>query len=160
MRRDFDTAFAQVDLIVSPTSPTVAFGLGSRTDDPLAMYQSDICTIPVNLAGLPAISIPCGLADHLPVGFQLMGPAFSENRLLSAAHALEGALDFVLVAHVSATQRGCHLLRPGGLRATKPAAGGRRNDERSTPRSDGRTRRAIRRAHRQAHRRAIRRAHR
>ena len=94
VRRDFDTAFAQVDLIVSPTSPTVAFGLGSRTDDPLAMYQSDICTIPVNLAGLPAISIPCGLAGHLPVGFQLMGPAFSENLLLSAAHALEGALGF------------------------------------------------------------------
>ena len=82
VRRDFDTAFAQVDLIVSPTSPTVAFGLGTRTADPLAMYQSDICTIPVNLAGLPAISIPCGLAGHLPVGFQLMGPAFSENRLL------------------------------------------------------------------------------
>ncbi len=97
VRRDFDTAFAQVDLIVSPTSPTVAFGLGSRTSDPLAMYQSDICTIPVNLAGLPAISIPCGLAGHLPVGFQLMGPAFSENRLLSAAHALEGAIGFKAV---------------------------------------------------------------
>ncbi len=97
VRRDFDTAFAQVDLIVSPTSPTVAFGLGTRTADPLAMYLSDICTIPVNLAGLPAISIPCGLAGHLPVGFQLMGPAFSENRLLSAAHALEGAIGFTAV---------------------------------------------------------------
>jgi aspartyl-tRNA(Asn)/glutamyl-tRNA(Gln) amidotransferase subunit A len=97
VRRDFDTAFAQVDLIVSPTSPTVAFGLGSRTADPLAMYQSDICTIPVNLAGLPAISIPCGLSGHLPVGFQLMGPAFSENRLLAAAHALEGAIGFEAV---------------------------------------------------------------
>ncbi len=58
------------------------------------MYLSDICTIPVNLAGLPAISIPCGLSGHLPVGFQLMGPAFSENRLLAAAHALEGAIGF------------------------------------------------------------------
>jgi aspartyl-tRNA(Asn)/glutamyl-tRNA(Gln) amidotransferase subunit A len=58
------------------------------------MYMSDICTIPVNLAGLPAISIPCGLADGLPVGFQLMGPAFSENLVLRAAHALEGAIGF------------------------------------------------------------------
>jgi len=61
------------------------------------MYQSDICTIPVNLAGLPASSLPCGLSGHLPVGFQLMGPAFSENRLLGAAHALEGAIGFKAV---------------------------------------------------------------
>jgi aspartyl-tRNA(Asn)/glutamyl-tRNA(Gln) amidotransferase subunit A len=92
--RDFATAFGTVDLIVSPTSPTVAFGLGARTADPLAMYYSDICTIPVNLAGLPAISIPCGLSEGLPVGFQVMGPAFSENLLLNAAHALEGAIGF------------------------------------------------------------------
>jgi aspartyl-tRNA(Asn)/glutamyl-tRNA(Gln) amidotransferase subunit A len=92
--RDFATAFAQFDLLISPTSPTVAFPIGSRTADPLAMYMSDICTIPVNLAGLPAISIPCGLADGLPVGFQLMGPAFSENLILRAAHALEGAIGF------------------------------------------------------------------
>jgi aspartyl-tRNA(Asn)/glutamyl-tRNA(Gln) amidotransferase subunit A len=92
--RDFATAFAQFDLLISPTSPTVAFPIGSRTADPLAMYMSDICTIPVNLAGLPAISIPCGLADGLPVGFQLMGPAFSENLVLRAAHALEGAIGF------------------------------------------------------------------
>jgi aspartyl-tRNA(Asn)/glutamyl-tRNA(Gln) amidotransferase subunit A len=94
VRRDFDQAFAGVDLIASPTSPTVAFRAGSRTDDPLAMYMSDICTIPANLAGLPAISIPCGLSDGLPVGFQLIGPAFSENRILEAAHALEGAIGF------------------------------------------------------------------
>jgi aspartyl-tRNA(Asn)/glutamyl-tRNA(Gln) amidotransferase subunit A len=94
VRRDFDAAFAGVDLIASPTSPTVAFKAGSRTDDPLAMYMSDICTIPANLAGLPAISIPCGLSDGLPVGFQLIGPAFSENRMLEAAHALEGAIAF------------------------------------------------------------------
>jgi aspartyl-tRNA(Asn)/glutamyl-tRNA(Gln) amidotransferase subunit A len=92
--RDFATAFEQFDLLISPTSPTVAFPIGSRTADPLAMYMSDICTIPVNLAGLPAISIPCGLADGLPVGFQLMGPAFSENLVLRAAHALEGAIGF------------------------------------------------------------------
>ena len=94
VRRDFERAFAAVDLIASPTSPTVAFAAGSRTSDPLAMYVSDICTIPANLAGLPAISIPCGLSAGLPVGFQLIGPAFSENRILAAAHALEGAIGF------------------------------------------------------------------
>ncbi len=94
IRRDFDAAFARVDLIVSPTSPTVAFRLGERVQDPLAMYLSDVCTIPSSLAGLPSISIPCGLADGLPVGLQLVGPAFSENRLLDAAHALEGAIGF------------------------------------------------------------------
>ncbi len=95
VRRDFDRAFAEVDLIASPTSPTVAFRIGERADDPLAMYVRDICTIPANLAGLPAISIPCGLSEDLPVGFQLIGPAFSENRVLEAAHALEGAIGFV-----------------------------------------------------------------
>jgi aspartyl-tRNA(Asn)/glutamyl-tRNA(Gln) amidotransferase subunit A len=94
VRRDFERAFAEVDLIASPTSPSVAFTAGSRTGDPLAMYMSDVCTIPANLAGLPAISIPCGLSDGLPVGFQLIGPAFSENRILQAAHALEGAIGF------------------------------------------------------------------
>ena len=94
VRRDFERAFAEVDLIASPTSPSVAFAAGSRTSDPLAMYMCDVCTIPANLAGLPAISIPCGLSDGLPVGFQLIGPAFSENRILQAAHALEGAIGF------------------------------------------------------------------
>jgi aspartyl-tRNA(Asn)/glutamyl-tRNA(Gln) amidotransferase subunit A len=94
VRRDFEVAFAEVDLIVSPTSPTVAFPVGARADDPLAMYMSDICTIPVNLAGLPAISVPCGLSDGLPVGFQLIGPAFSENLILGAAHAVEAAVGF------------------------------------------------------------------
>jgi aspartyl-tRNA(Asn)/glutamyl-tRNA(Gln) amidotransferase subunit A len=94
VRRDFDAAFGGVDLIASPTTPTVAFKAGSRTADPLSMYMCDICTIPANLAGLPAISIPCGLSDGLPVGFQLIGPAFSENRILQAAHALEGAIGF------------------------------------------------------------------
>ena len=94
VRSDFAAAFGEVDLIVSPTSPTVAFPVGARAGDPLAMYMSDICTIPANLAGLPAISIPCGLSDGLPVGLQLIGPAFSENLLLNAAHALEGAIGF------------------------------------------------------------------
>ena len=91
---DFARAFAEVDLVASPTSPTVAFPLGARTADPYSMYLADVCTIPVSLAGLPAISIPCGLADGLPVGLQLAGPAFSENRLFDVAHALEQAIGF------------------------------------------------------------------
>jgi aspartyl-tRNA(Asn)/glutamyl-tRNA(Gln) amidotransferase subunit A len=91
---DFRAAFEQVDLIVTPTSPTVAFKLGERTDDPLAMYLSDFCTVSMPLAGIPAISIPGGLSDGLPVGIQLAGPAFSENRILSASHALERSIGF------------------------------------------------------------------
>jgi aspartyl-tRNA(Asn)/glutamyl-tRNA(Gln) amidotransferase subunit A len=91
---DFRTAFAQVDFIVTPTSPWTAFPLGAKTDDPLAMYFNDFCTVPMPLAGIPAISIPSGLSGGLPVGFQLAGPAFSEGRLLDAAHALEQAIGF------------------------------------------------------------------
>jgi len=91
---DFRAAFERVDLIVTPTSPTVAFELGERTADPLSMYLSDFCTVPMPLAGIPAISIPGGLSDGLPVGIQLAGPAFSENRILDAAHALERAIGF------------------------------------------------------------------
>jgi len=92
--REFAQAFEGVDLLASPTSPTVAFPIGDRTADPYAMYLADVCTIPASLAGLPAISIPCGLSDGLPVGLQLAGPAFSENRLLDAAHALEKTIAF------------------------------------------------------------------
>jgi aspartyl-tRNA(Asn)/glutamyl-tRNA(Gln) amidotransferase subunit A len=91
---DFRTAFDAVDFVVTPTAPTVAFGLGEKTGDPLAMYLNDFCTVPMSLAGIPAISIPCGLSAGLPVGLQIAGPAFSENRLLDAAHALETALEF------------------------------------------------------------------
>jgi aspartyl-tRNA(Asn)/glutamyl-tRNA(Gln) amidotransferase subunit A len=97
VRRDFARAFERYDLVVSPTSPTVAFRIGARIADPLSMYMSDVCTLPVNLAGLPAISIPCGLSEGLPVGFQIIGPAFSENLILNAAHALEQAIDFAEV---------------------------------------------------------------
>jgi len=92
--QDFAAAFAKVDLLVSPTSPTTAFKLGEKTDDPLTMYMSDICTIPVNLAGLPGISIPAGLSAGLPVGLQIIGPAFSENLLLKAARGAELAIGF------------------------------------------------------------------
>jgi aspartyl-tRNA(Asn)/glutamyl-tRNA(Gln) amidotransferase subunit A len=91
---DFAHAFEQVDFIVTPTAPTVAFELGAKTSDPLAMYLNDYCTVPMSLAGIPAISIPCGLSDGLPVGLQIAGAAFSENRLLDAAYALELALEF------------------------------------------------------------------
>ena len=91
IRRDFDEVFAEVDVIVSPTTPTTAFRFGERMNDPLAMYVSDICTIPANLAGLPAVSVPCGLADGLPVGLQFIGRMFDEPTLLRAAHAYERA---------------------------------------------------------------------
>jgi aspartyl-tRNA(Asn)/glutamyl-tRNA(Gln) amidotransferase subunit A len=83
-----------VDFIVTPTAPTVAFRLGEKTADPLAMYLNDYCTVPMSLAGIPAISIPGGLSEGLPVGFQIAGPAFSENRLLAGARALERAIGF------------------------------------------------------------------
>jgi aspartyl-tRNA(Asn)/glutamyl-tRNA(Gln) amidotransferase subunit A len=91
---NFRAAFEQVDFVVTPTSPTVAFKLGERTADPLAMYLSDYFTVPMSLAGLPAVSMPAGLSQDLPVGLQIAGPAFSEARVLDAAHALEAAIGF------------------------------------------------------------------
>jgi aspartyl-tRNA(Asn)/glutamyl-tRNA(Gln) amidotransferase subunit A len=98
--QDFEQVFADVDFVVTPTSPGVAFELGAKTGDPLAMYLNDFCTVPMSLAGIPAISIPNGLAEppgggsRLPTGFQIAGPAFSEPRLLEAAFALEQELGF------------------------------------------------------------------
>ena len=97
---DFHTAFAAVDFVVTPTSPSVAFGLGEKTADPLAMYLNDFFTVPMSLAGIPAISIPAGLAEpegggkQLPVGFQIAAPAFAEQKLLEASYALEQAIGF------------------------------------------------------------------
>ena len=91
---DFRAAYQQVDLIVTPAAPTTAFDIGELADDPLSMYQQDFCTVPFSLAGLPGISIPAGLSDGLPVGVQLAGPAFSENRILDAAYALEQEIGF------------------------------------------------------------------
>ena len=87
-------AFERFDVLVCPTSPTVAFKIGEKAENPLAMYLSDVLTIPSNMAGLPGLSIPCGLSDGLPVGFQLVGPQFSENTLFRAGHALEKAIGF------------------------------------------------------------------
>ena len=94
IKRDFDRVWEKVDVLVTPTSPTVAFEFGARTADPLQMYAADVCTIPVNLAGLPGISVPCGFVDGLPVGLQIIGKAFDEETILRAAYAYEQNTDW------------------------------------------------------------------
>ena len=97
IKREHDALFERLDALVSPTSPTVAFPLGARVADPLAMYLSDLLTIPSCLAGLPGLSVPCGLSEGLPVGLQIVGPRFGENTLFRIGHALERALGFEAV---------------------------------------------------------------
>ena len=91
--RDFAAAFDQVDVLVCPTAPTTAYRVGEKVDDPVAMYKGDLTTLPVNLAGIPALSVPCGLSpdDGLPVGFQVMSPALADERGYRVAAALEAA---------------------------------------------------------------------
>lgn len=91
--RDFEKAFEKVDVIVSPTTPTTAFPIGERADDPMAMYLADLCTIPTNLAGNAAMSLPCGLApeDGMPVGLQIIAPAMADDRLYKVGAAVEAA---------------------------------------------------------------------
>jgi aspartyl-tRNA(Asn)/glutamyl-tRNA(Gln) amidotransferase subunit A len=90
IKRDFDRLFAAgFDALVAPTSPSVAFPIGARLEDPVQMYLSDACTLPVNIAGLPGLSIPCGLSEGLPVGLQLIGPAWSELDLFRLARGYE-----------------------------------------------------------------------
>ena len=91
IKQDFDRAFEQYDALLAPTAPTVAFEIGAKIDDPLAMYLNDVCTIPVNLAGLPGLSLPCGLSEGLPVGLQVIGKALGEETVLRVAHAYEQA---------------------------------------------------------------------
>ncbi len=91
--RDFTSAWDDVDVLVSPTSPTVAWPVGARVDDPIAMYAADLCTLPASLAGVPAISVPCGLSEGLPVGFQIMAPALADDRCYKVGAALEAAQD-------------------------------------------------------------------
>jgi aspartyl-tRNA(Asn)/glutamyl-tRNA(Gln) amidotransferase subunit A len=94
MRSDFEEAFRQVDVIMAPTAPTPAFRIGEKVEDPLQMYLSDIHTIPVNLAGIPAISIPCGFShENLPIGLQMMGRHFDEGMLLRVAYTFEQNTD-------------------------------------------------------------------
>jgi aspartyl-tRNA(Asn)/glutamyl-tRNA(Gln) amidotransferase subunit A len=97
IKREHDALFERFDVLVSPTCATTAFPLGEKAQDPLAMYLTDVLTIPSNMAGLPGLSIPCGLSDGLPVGLQLVGPQFSESSLYRVAHALEQAIGFDVV---------------------------------------------------------------
>ena len=94
IRQDFARVFEQVDALVTPTSPVVAFPLGDKTADPVQMYLIDVCTLPINIAGLPAISVPCGFSEGLPVGMQLIGPHLSEERLLNIGFAYEQATEW------------------------------------------------------------------
>jgi aspartyl-tRNA(Asn)/glutamyl-tRNA(Gln) amidotransferase subunit A len=91
---EFRAAFAQVDLLIGPTTPTPAFAIGAKINDPVTMYLNDIYTIGANLAGLPGLSLPCGYVDELPMGLQLIGPHFSESKLLNAAHRFQEATDW------------------------------------------------------------------
>ncbi|MEI7770467.1 MAG: Asp-tRNA(Asn)/Glu-tRNA(Gln) amidotransferase subunit GatA [Chloroflexales bacterium] len=102
IKRDFETAFTQVDVIAAPTSPTVAFPIGQRTNDPLAMYLSDVCTLPINLAGVPGLVVPCGFSEGLPVGLQLIGRPFDESTLLRVGDAYQRVTDW-------------HTRRPAGI---------------------------------------------
>ncbi|TVS08507.1 MAG: Asp-tRNA(Asn)/Glu-tRNA(Gln) amidotransferase GatCAB subunit A, partial [Gammaproteobacteria bacterium] len=103
IRDEFLAAFGQVDAILAPTTPGPAFALGEKVDDPVAMYQQDVFTIPANLAGIPALSMPAGMTGGLPLGVQLLGPHFGEATLLNLAHAFQQATEH-------------HLERPGGVR--------------------------------------------
>jgi aspartyl-tRNA(Asn)/glutamyl-tRNA(Gln) amidotransferase subunit A len=95
IKRDFDEAFKRCDVIVTPTAPTTAFKIGAKAKDPLQMYLSDIYTISVNLAGLPALSLPCGFdADGLPIGLQIIGKHFDESTILRAAYQYEQATEW------------------------------------------------------------------
>lgn len=95
VKQEFDRAFERYDLLVSPVSPTVAFGIGEKTGDPLQMKLADVCTIPINLAGIPAISVPCGFHEGLPIGLQIIGKPFGEETLLRAAYAYEQSTDWL-----------------------------------------------------------------
>jgi len=94
IRQEFDQAFEKYDVLITPTSPTTPFKIGEKMDDPLQMYLSDVCTLPINIAGVPAISIPAGFADGLPIGMQIIGKPFSEETILKIAHAYQQATDW------------------------------------------------------------------
>ncbi len=102
IRREFEEAFSRFDALITPTTPTVAFRIGEKTNDPVAMYKSDVLTIPVNIAGIPCISVPCGFSEGLPIGMQVMGPTLGEEAILRVAHAYQQATEW-------------HRQRPEGL---------------------------------------------
>jgi aspartyl-tRNA(Asn)/glutamyl-tRNA(Gln) amidotransferase subunit A len=97
IRQEFDEAFKSYDVLVAPTAPTTAFPIGAKTDDPYAMYLNDVCTLPVNIAGLPGISVPCGFVDGLPVGLQIIGRPFDEATVLRVARSYERAAGLVIL---------------------------------------------------------------
>jgi aspartyl-tRNA(Asn)/glutamyl-tRNA(Gln) amidotransferase subunit A len=94
IRQEFDQAFERFDAMITPTSPTAPFKIGEKVDDPLQMYLSDVCTLPINIAGVPAISIPAGFTDGLPIGMQIIGKPFGEENILKIAHAYQQATDW------------------------------------------------------------------
>jgi len=94
IRQEFDQAFEKYDALVTPTSPTAPFKIGEKVDDPLQMYLSDVCTLPINIAGVPSISLPAGFADGLPIGMQIIGKPFSEETLLKIAYAYQQATEW------------------------------------------------------------------
>jgi len=89
IRQDFEKVFKKVDVLILPTSPTLPFNLGEKVDDPLTMYLSDIFTVPINLAGVPSLNVPCGFINNLPIGMQIVGPDFSEKLLYQVGYAYE-----------------------------------------------------------------------
>ena len=97
----FKEVFKEYDILISPTSPITAFDIGAMIDDPLTMYQNDICTMPANIAGIPAISIPCGISDGLPVGFQIMGPHFSDLKIINIAKELEKHIELNILKSIN-----------------------------------------------------------
>ncbi|TET44080.1 MAG: Asp-tRNA(Asn)/Glu-tRNA(Gln) amidotransferase subunit GatA, partial [Dehalococcoidia bacterium] len=94
IKQEFDQVFERCDALVTPNSPTVAFKIGEKVDDPLQMYLTDVCTLPINIAGVPAISIPAGFCNSLPIGMQIIGKPFSEEMLLRIAFTYEQATDW------------------------------------------------------------------
>jgi len=94
IKQDFEKAFGKVDILVAPSSPSVPFKIGEKADDPLAMYLSDVFMCPVNLAGIPSLNVPGGFVEGLPVGIQLIGPAFSEDLLFRVGYAFEQATEY------------------------------------------------------------------
>ncbi len=94
IKTDFEDIFDTYDFVITPTVPSTAFKIGEQIDDPLKMYMNDLCTTPVNLAGLPAMSIPCGFSEGLPIGLQIIGKAFDEGSILQAAYAFEQNTDY------------------------------------------------------------------
>jgi aspartyl-tRNA(Asn)/glutamyl-tRNA(Gln) amidotransferase subunit A len=93
VKQDFDKALANVDVLMGPTMPAPAFKIGEKIDDPLSLYLADVNTVPINLAGVPSISVPCGLADDMPVGLQIIGKHFDENTIIKAAYSFEQNTD-------------------------------------------------------------------